>query len=125
MWTMISIHRSTNAIRRTAGIGSLLLFYGCSGGPGPEELQEAPTSLVDQINLGGGGNGGGSGRQCDGAGTPCDDGNECTTNDRCRNGLCVGREITCAASDQCHQAPTCDPSFGCNSQPKPDGTACN
>ncbi len=60
-------------------------------------------------------------------GRSCDDGNACTTNDICQpDGTCVGTLITCAASDQCHVAGTCDPATGkCTNPDKPNGTACN
>jgi Concanavalin A-like lectin/glucanases superfamily/Beta-propeller repeat len=59
-------------------------------------------------------------------GTSCNDGNACTTNDVCTGGVCSGTPKTCTASDQCHNAGTCDPSTGvCSNPPKANGTACN
>jgi hypothetical protein len=60
-------------------------------------------------------------------GTACNDGNLCTSGDTCRAGVCTaGAAKACAASDQCHQAGTCDPTTGtCSNPAKPNGTACN
>lgn len=61
-------------------------------------------------------------------GTPCDDGNACTTGEACQaNGKCGGGAVTvCTASDQCHDAGTCDPKTGaCSNPAKPDGTGCS
>jgi len=58
---------------------------------------------------------------------PCDDGNACTRVDRCSNGACVGSDpVICTASDQCHDAGTCDPATGiCDNPAKADGTPCD
>ncbi|HEV8608660.1 MAG TPA: hypothetical protein VGS98_01130 [Thermoanaerobaculia bacterium] len=55
----------------------------------------------------------------------CDDNNSCTT-DTCQAGVCTGtNSVTCSASDQCHDAGTCDPSTGtCSNPAKTDGSAC-
>lgn len=60
-------------------------------------------------------------------GTTCSDGNACTRTDACSSGVCKGSSpISCTASDQCHQAGTCDPASGvCSNPSKTDGTACN
>jgi hypothetical protein len=60
-------------------------------------------------------------------GAPCDDGNACTSFDTCQAGTCVGSTpVVCAATDQCHDAGTCEPSTGlCSSPAKPDGTSCD
>jgi hypothetical protein len=60
-------------------------------------------------------------------GTACNDGNACTQTDRCVSGTCTGSNpVTCAASDQCHVAGTCNPSTGaCSTPAAPDGTVCN
>src|SRR3989441_970391 len=60
-------------------------------------------------------------------GTACSDGNACTQTDTCQAGICTGANpITCAASDQCHVAGTCNPATGTCSNPNvTDGTACN
>jgi len=60
------------------------------------------------------------------AGTSCNDGNRCTTNDTCTEGTCAGTAVTCSASDPCHVAGTCDPSTGACSNPVAvDGTTCD
>ena len=61
------------------------------------------------------------------AGTACDDGNACTRNDSCWDGACVGANpVTCAATDQCHTAGSCDPATGhCSNPQAPAGTACD
>lgn len=61
------------------------------------------------------------------SGTPCDDGNACTSNDRCSGGMCMpGVQKTCSARDPCHQAGTCDPKSGACSNPvQPTGHACD
>src|SRR2546425_1273194 len=45
----------------------------------------------------------------------------------CQVGVCTGGSpVTCTASDQCHNAGTCDPSTGqCSNPAKADGSACN
>jgi hypothetical protein len=60
-------------------------------------------------------------------GTACNDNNACTQSDTCVTGACVGANpVTCAASDACHVAGTCDPTSGvCSNPSAPDGTACN
>ena len=57
----------------------------------------------------------------------CDDGNACTEIDACKAGKCVGSNpLTCAASDDCHVAGTCNPSTGeCSNPAKADGTTCD
>ncbi len=59
--------------------------------------------------------------------TSCNDGNACTRSDTCQAGACVGANpVTCAASDQCHVAGTCNPANGTCSNPNAaDNTACN
>ena len=48
----------------------------------------------------------------------CNDGNACTQTDTCQTGVCAGANpVTCAASDQCHDAGTCDPATGACSNP--------
>jgi hypothetical protein len=44
---------------------------------------------------------------------PCDDGNQCTTNDTCTNGTCSGTSITCPPPNQCQTNATCNPTTGC------------
>lgn len=54
--------------------------------------------------------------------TGCSDNNPCTQNDQCTAGVCVGKEILCAAPDQCHNA-TCK--FGTCVAFELNGLACN
>jgi hypothetical protein len=60
-------------------------------------------------------------------GTGCNDNDACTKTDTCQAGACVGANpVTCAASDQCHDAGSCNPATGMCSKPnKADGTGCN
>jgi len=59
-------------------------------------------------------------------GTACNDGNACTSSDSCQAGACVGSNpVTCPASDQCHDAGTCNAATGlCTNPLKKNGTAC-
>lgn len=57
-------------------------------------------------------------------GTPCDDGNACTTQTSCQNGVCAsGESVVCEAESPC-AASTCDPETGCVSTPAPEGSEC-
>jgi len=60
-------------------------------------------------------------------GTNCNDNDLCTQTDSCQSGTCTGgNPIVCTASDQCHEAGTCDSSTGMCSDPiSADGKACN
>lgn len=60
-------------------------------------------------------------------GNSCDDNSACTQSDSCSDGVCVGSNpVVCAASDQCHDAGTCDSSTGqCSNPPKEDGASCD
>jgi hypothetical protein len=63
-------------------------------------------------------------------GSVCNDGNPNTAGDVCTAGVCAGVDhcvgVTCAASDQCHAAGTCDPSTGlCSNPTLTNGAACN
>jgi hypothetical protein len=57
----------------------------------------------------------------------CNDGNACTATDRCQAGACVGTgQVTCQASDQCHDSGVCNAKTGACSNPnKQDGVSCN
>jgi len=56
---------------------------------------------------------------------PCDDGNPCTHDDTCTDGVCVGTPNVCTPSDACHFAGICDPTTGdCSNPAKPDDTPC-
>jgi hypothetical protein len=60
-------------------------------------------------------------------GSACNDGTLCTQTDSCQGGVCKGGSpVTCAASDQCHMAGSCDAGTGkCSNPAKSDGSACN
>ncbi|RYZ10213.1 MAG: hypothetical protein EOO73_01155 [Myxococcales bacterium] len=58
-------------------------------------------------------------------GAACNDGNPCTQADSCQAGACVGASpVSCAPSDQCHTAGTCDSKTGQCSNPIKTG-ACD
>jgi RHS repeat-associated protein len=77
------------------------------------------AQVAADMNTGVGGSGG--------CGSGCDDGNACNGVETCVNGSCAsGTPVTCTASDQCHDAGTCNPSTGvCSNPAKADGSACN
>jgi hypothetical protein len=55
----------------------------------------------------------------------CNDSNACTTNDQCTGGVCGGTGVVCTASDQCHDAGTCDAATGtCSNPAKTNGSTC-
>ena len=58
-------------------------------------------------------------------GATCDDRNPCTQSDACQTGVCTGANpVVCTASDQCHEAGTCDPASGqCTNPVKLDQSA--
>jgi hypothetical protein len=60
-------------------------------------------------------------------GTTCSDGNACSQVDTCQSGICTGESyVDCPASDECHDAGTCDPATGvCSNTVKPDNSACS
>lgn len=60
-------------------------------------------------------------------GSPCDDGDLCTTEDQCSDGVCqAGRSVECIAADACHDAGVCDPETGeCSTPAVTDGTPCD
>lgn len=59
-------------------------------------------------------------------GSFCDDGNQCTTQDRCLNGTCMGgTSVTCQPIGQCFTAGVCDPTTGCSTPAKAEGESCN
>jgi hypothetical protein len=53
----------------------------------------------------------------------CDDGNACTTGERCSAGVCGGGMPVLCRSMSCTTA-SCDPTRGCVQTPRPDGTGC-
>ncbi|MFO0760369.1 MAG: kelch repeat-containing protein [Byssovorax sp.] len=60
-------------------------------------------------------------------GSACNDGNPCTQNDTCQNGVCTaGAPVVCVASDACHDAGVCNPATGvCSNPNKANGSPCN
>ncbi|MEC8024081.1 MAG: hypothetical protein VX223_09105, partial [Myxococcota bacterium] len=57
--------------------------------------------------------------------TLCDDGDACTSDEFCTDGVCAGGEdISCPAAGPCEVA-ICDPSSGCTVEPATDGTVCD
>ena len=60
-------------------------------------------------------------------GIACNDGNACNGSEMCRAGTCAaGTPVVCTASDQCHNAGTCDQATGmCSNPAKADGATCN
>ncbi len=60
-------------------------------------------------------------------GTTCNDGDLCTAASSCQAGACKGTSpVTCVASDQCHDAGTCNSGTGVCSNPlKANGSGCN
>lgn len=58
-------------------------------------------------------------------GSPCDDSDLCTRNDRCQEGRCIGTPLDCSGTDGCHDPGQCDPTTGFCPNPRPDGTPCN
>ncbi len=57
-------------------------------------------------------------------GSPCDDGNTCTAQDRCANGGCSGTAVICEDQNPC-TADSCDPAKGCVFGPANDGAPCS
>jgi hypothetical protein len=58
--------------------------------------------------------------------TPCDDGLFCTTNDKCKSGVCAGSAIVCPPTTQLCQVNACSEVFhACHVGPAPDGTSCS
>ncbi len=55
-------------------------------------------------------------------GTRCDDGDACTTDTVCVEGVCSGAAVECPA-DGC-TIGACDPAVGCVQTPRPDGARC-
>ena len=59
-------------------------------------------------------------------GTMCTGTDKCFQSYSCQSGMCTGASpITCAASDQCHTAGTCDPTTGtCSNPTAANSTSC-
>jgi hypothetical protein len=60
-------------------------------------------------------------------GTACNDGDMCSQPDTCQAGVCVaGTPVQCVASNECHDAGTCEASTGvCSNDQKVDGSKCS
>lgn len=59
------------------------------------------------------------------SGTGCDDGDLCTSADRCEAGRCGGTPVVCTALDQCHDVGVCDSQTGECSNPVLSEVACD
>jgi uncharacterized protein (TIGR03382 family) len=57
-------------------------------------------------------------------GLVCDDGMQCTLEDRCRSGACVGTIVECGAAPECHRYEPCALEKTCASRTLPDGEPC-
>jgi hypothetical protein len=59
--------------------------------------------------------------------SPCNDQNACSKTDVCQGGVCKGTNlVVCTASDQCHNAGTCDATSGtCSNPGKADNSPCD
>ena len=58
-------------------------------------------------------------------GSPCADGNGCTLNDTCMNGVCRGLPKTCGPSTECMDRTACEPETGaCGTVPQREGESC-
>src|SRR5690606_2848999 len=56
---------------------------------------------------------------------PCEDGNPCTVNDRCKGGKCqAGKPAKCDDNEFC-TVDDCDPAHGCVHTPREPGTECD
>jgi hypothetical protein len=95
----------------------------CVGGPGTvcgDDADPCTTSWCDPVA--------GCVTGWSAIGTPCDDGNQCTTGDYCKFGGCWGGTgITCSTTNPCTEA-TCNPAVGCVETPRrgpcEDGDPC-
>ncbi len=65
----------------------------------------------------------GSGCFVDPDGTPCDDGNACTTGDACLGDACVGATRDCDDGDAC-TTDACSPATGCTHAARPTHSTC-
>ena len=55
--------------------------------------------------------------------TGCNDGQDCTYNDVCKNGACIGSAYSCYPW-QCQSSSKCDGAGGCTTTNLPNGTTC-
>ncbi|XP_062510084.1 uncharacterized protein LOC134186182 [Corticium candelabrum] len=51
----------------------------------------------------------------------CDDGNNCTANDKCQSGCCIGKPYRCLHCQRCNGDGTCGLAFGCVTSPSTCG----
>lgn len=58
-------------------------------------------------------------------GASCDDGDDCTREDRCELGMCVGTPLTCDDTANPCTTSVCDESAGCTEVNVADGTSCS
>ena len=61
-------------------------------------------------------------------GGACNDGDLCTSSEKCQNGQCIGTAVVCTDTNVCTQDPPCDPAVGCQHPPvgcPSDGNLCN
>jgi len=104
-----------------AAVGLAVLAGACGGDPGSAEGDVGHDTAPPADTM--------PDPQCLGVliGTPCDDGNPCTTEDKCIDGVCRGALRTCDDGDPCTD-DRCDPDAGCvhtpNTAPCNDGNAC-
>jgi hypothetical protein len=55
--------------------------------------------------------------------TGCNDGDNCSYGDVCKNGACLGTKYSCFTG-QCQSSSTCDGAGGCTTTNLPNGTTC-
>lgn len=94
--------------RITGQAGGLLVYYRDTNGLGTTTITLAGTAKPN--------------------GTACSDANACTSGETCQSGSCGAptATVTCAASDQCHEVGSCNPSTGlCSNPARTNGTPCN
>jgi hypothetical protein len=98
----------------TSAVPGTIYYYVVTGACDVSGLTESVTSnelsAAKQVN-----------------GASCNDGNACTQTDTCQSNACVGESpVVCAASDQCHEAGTCDTGTGaCSNPDRADGSPCS
>lgn len=57
-------------------------------------------------------------------GSSCEDSNACTIEDKCNNGACMGKTLTCDVGNDCRSG-YCKNGIGCVFHNKPNGYSCN
>lgn len=75
-----------------------------SGEVAPDAAADVGSDAVDDVNKA-------CGEEVEGA--PCDDGNACTTGDRCVSGVCVGSDSVVCEDEGACRVGVCDPELGC------------